>query len=233
MTSGEPGDVQSSLNELERKLRELQAELATPAPPPQDPPGPPPMPEYRAPVTPEPPPPPPAPPPPGGLQAQLDELLRFRDQLAEAAKALVEDYARVLEQIERAVASPAPPPPPPPPTPASGHVTFPVPPPAAPSTESALYSGPVAIDAGPFADITTLAAFEEALRHVPHAEDVYVRSFEAHRALLEVRLAAEVPLVFELRRGSNQGFDVDHAEPGRLTLTMHAAHPPANGGETD
>jgi hypothetical protein len=199
MSGEDSGDVQSSLNELERKLRELQAELAPAAPP-------------------DPPPPPPAP-AAGGMQAQLDELLRFRDQLAQAAKALVEDYSRVLEQIERAVARPAPPPPPPP-TPATGHVTFPVPSPAAPSTESALYGGHVAIDAGPFADMATLAAFEGALRRVPHAEDVYVRSFEAHRALLELRLGAEVPLVFELRRASDQGFDVDHADAGRLTLTM-------------
>jgi hypothetical protein len=217
MSGDEPGDVQSSLNELERKLRELQAELARPAAPAEGEPVPPPMPPYRPPVAAEPPPPAPPPPAAGGLQAQLDELLRFRDQLAEAAKALVEDYSRVLEQIERALASP---PPPPPPTPATGHVTFPVPPPAAPSTESALYSGHVAIDAGPFADVAPLAAFEEALRRVPHAEDVYVRSFEAHRALLELRLAAEVPLVFELRRASDQPFDVDHADAGRLTLTM-------------
>jgi hypothetical protein len=241
MSGDEPGDVQSSLNELERKLRELQAELGGPTPPAQeesDAPAPPPMPPYRPPAPPEPPPPapPPAPEPAGGLQAQLDELLRFRDQLAEAAKALVEDYSRVLEQIERAVAHPAPPPPPPPPppTPATGHVTFPVPPPAAPSTESALYSGHVAIDAGPFPDIATVAAFEESLRRVPHAEDVYVRSFEGHRALLELRLAAEVPLVFELRRASDHAFDVDHADPGRLTLTMHAGNPPIpNGGEAD
>jgi hypothetical protein len=233
MTSGDTGDVQETLNELERKLRELQAELSAHAAPPapaQPPPGPPPMPPYRAPATHEPPPPAPA----GGLQAQFEELLRFRDQLAEAAKALVEDYSRVLEQIARATAAgPAPPPP----TPASGHVTFPVPPPAAPSTEATLYSGHVAIDAGPFADIATVAAFEDALRRVPHADDVYVRSFEAHRALLELRLVADVPLVFELRRSSDQAFDVDHADAGRLTLTMHAGHLPpalpANGGETD
>jgi hypothetical protein len=255
MSGRDPGDFQSTLNELERKLRDLLSELVSPPDKqpqaPEEPPGPPPMPPYRPPASTEPPAQPAA---AGGLQGPLEELLRFRDQLAQAAKALVEDYSRLLEQIERAMASPSPsppppPPPPPPPTPASGHVTFPVPPPAAPPTESTLYSGHIAIDAGPFADIATLAAFEDALRHVPHAEDVYVRSFEAHRALLEVRLAAEVPLVFELRRASDQAFDVDHADPGRLTLTMHAGNlpfpmrpaneheappvPPANGGETD
>jgi len=250
------GDVQETLNELERRLRELQAELAAPQ---AQPPGPPPMPPYRAPAPEPPPAPPPAPPPPpapasGGLQEQLEELLRFRDQLAEAAKALVDDYSRVLDQITRVLEpgpappapAPAPAPAPPPPTPAVGHVTFPVPP---PSSEGTLYSGHVAVDAGPFADIATLAAFEAALRQVPHAEDVYVRSFEGHRALLELRLATAVPLVFELRRASDHAFDVDHADPGRLTLTMHSANlpfpmrpandreappvPPPNGDEAD
>src|SRR5215207_9928606 len=139
MSSGDPGDFQSTLNDLERRLRDLLSELVSPTAERPDPP--------------PPPPPPPPPAPAGGLQAQLDELLRFRDQLADAAKALVEDYSRILEQIQRAVASP---PPPPPPTPASGHVTFPVPPPAAPAAESTLYSGHIAVDAGPFADIATV-----------------------------------------------------------------------------
>jgi hypothetical protein len=188
------------LNELERKLRELQAELRGPAAPSAQPP---------------PPPPPPPPSAPGGVQDQLDELLRFRDQLAEAATKLVEDYSRVLEQISRATDQP------PPPTPASGHATFPVPPPTAPSTESTIFSGEVAVEAGPFANIASLAAFEGALRQVPHAEHVAVRSLESERALVDVRLAAEVPLVFELRRASDRTFDVEHAAPGHLTLAMH------------
>jgi hypothetical protein len=124
----------------------------------------------------------------------------------------------VLEQIARVTETAASPQP----TPASGHVTFPVPPPAAPSSEGSLFNGHVAVDAGPFADIATLAAFEQALRAVPHAEDVYVRSFESHRALLELRLSSEVALVFELRRVCEQAFDVEHADGGRLTLTMHS-----------
>jgi len=191
------GDVQDTLNELERKLRELQAELRGP----------------RAPGA-EPPPPAPA---PGGVQDQLAELLRFRDQLTEAATKLVEDYSRVLEQISRAAGEPAAPTP----TPASGHATFPVPPPAAPSAESTIFNGEVTVEAAPFANIASLAAFEEALRQVPHAEHVAVRSFEAERAVVGVRLASEVPLVFELRRASDRTFDVEHAAPGHLTLAMH------------
>ena len=201
------GDVQHTLNELERRLRELQAELAAPevAPRVEEPP----------PV--EPPPPPPA--PRGPLQDQLDELLRFRDQLAAAASQLVADYTRLLEQLERAAQMPAaggwas--------SPAAGHMTFPVPPPSSPSSESTLFTGVVVVEAAPFDEIGTLATFEAALRSIQQAEDVHVRSFDAGRAVLDVRLAGEVPLVFELRRASDHAFDVGHAEPGRLELAMH------------
>jgi hypothetical protein len=221
------GDVQDTLNELERKLRELQAELSPPAPAAPEPPpapglpeGPPPMPPYRPPV------PPPEPPPAtaGGLQDQLNELLRFRDQLTEAATKLVEDYSRILEQLSRATADV--PEAPPPTTPAAGHATFPVPPPTIPSTESTLFSGPVTIAAGPFEDITALAQFEQALRAVPHAESVSVRKLKDQRAVVDLELAADVPLVFELRRASERTFDVDHAEPGRLELTIHVGDLP-------
>jgi len=215
------GDVQDTLNELERKLRELQAELTVPSAqppgPPQPQPGPPPMPPYRAPVPQDAPPPPAA--PASGMQDQLDELLRFRDQLSEAATKLVEDYSRILEQLSRVAADvPASPPPP---TPAVGHATFPVPPPTIPSTESTLFSGPVTIHAGPFADVTGLALFEQALRAVPNATEVSVRKLKDQRAVIDLELATDVPLVFELRRASDHTFDVDHAEPGRLDLTIH------------
>ena len=229
------GDFQDTLNELERRLRDLMADLggsrqaegAEAQAQPAEPAAPPPMPPYRpSPPEPEAPAPPPA---PGGLQDQLAELLRFRDQLTEAAKKLVEDYSRVLEQISLVVAAPPAPPPPPapaPPTPASGHVTFPVPPPTSQSTESTLYSGQITIEAEPFADIAGLAAFEEAVRKVPSAEDVEVSKFKNHRAVVELRLATETPLVFELRRASDQTFDVQDAEPGRLVLAMHAGELP-------
>jgi hypothetical protein len=217
------GDVQDTLNELERKLRELQAELHAP------PAGAPPMPPYRSPAPQEPPAPPPPPPPPApasGLQDQLDELLRFRDQLSEAATKLVEDYSRILEQLSRVTGDAPVPPPAPHPTPAAGHATFPVPPPATTSSESTLFSGHVAIHAGPFEDIAALAQFEEALRAVPHAEQVSVRKLKDQRAVVDLQLGAEVPLVFELRRASDQTFDVDDVGEGRLDLTMHSGELP-------
>jgi hypothetical protein len=232
MTSGDTGDVQATLSELERKLRELETELqavGAPVPPPAPEPPHPPPPPHPAPE-------PPPPPPPaadasagrlvqdareraGGLHDQLDELLRFRDQLADAATALVEDYSRVLEQIARAAGPAAGDGPSAEPAPA----TFPVPPPAPPSPEGSLFSGHVVVDVGPFSEIASLAAFEQSLTRVPHAEDVHVSSFEGHRARIELRLSGEVALVFELRRVSDQGFDVRDSEPGALTLTIHGA----------
>jgi hypothetical protein len=200
------GDVQHTLNELERRLRELQAELGT----------------AQEPAAPPPPPPPAAPPPPptrSPLQDQLDELLRFRDQLAAAADTLVEDYTRLVERLERVAQVP----PTPGPTPAAGHLTFPVPPPSSPSSEGTIYSGEVTIEAAPFEEIGALAAFESALRSVTQAQDVHVRSFDGERAVIDVRLGGEVALVFELRRASDQGFDVSSADSGRLELSMHPA----------
>ena len=208
------GDVQQTLNELERKLRELQAELRAPA---ADPPRVEEPPRVQEPPPVEEPPPPPAP-ARNPLQDQLDELLRFRDQLTEAANRLVEDYTRLVEQLERVAQTP-------PPggwaSSAAGHLTFAVPPPEPPSSEGTLFSGPVVVEAAPFEDIGSLAAFESALRSVPHAEELHVRSFDGGRATFDLRLGGETALVFELRRASDQGFDVEQAEPGRLELAMH------------
>ena len=109
--------VSTTLSELERKLRRLEAEL-TPAPPFEAEPAPP----FE--TTPAPPlgtaPAPPtgtAPPRPatgmgdadrllaeararlGGLTGQVDELLRFREQLQRTARELEAEYSRVLERI--------------------------------------------------------------------------------------------------------------------------------------
>jgi hypothetical protein len=101
-----------------------------------------------------------------------------------------------------------------------------VPPPTSQSTESTLFSGDITIEAEPFADIAELAAFEEAVRRVPSAEDVEVSKFKNHRAVVGLRLAADTPLVFELRRASDQTFDVEDAEAGRLVLAMHTGDLP-------
>jgi hypothetical protein len=171
-------DVAATLDELERKLRELEAELQITAVPAARP----------APTAPPPPPPPPAEPPPApeprpdaaerlvadarsrlrALGDQIDGLLSFREDLERIARELDEEYARTLGRL---VPSQAPPPPEPDPL-----------------------EGTVVVDAGPFADLAALTGFEQALGDAPGVEDVYVSGFDDRRATIEVRLAAPTAL---------------------------------------
>ncbi len=148
-------DVSVTLGELERKLRELEQELNATARP---------APGGAASATPSVPSVPPAPAAPapvpapdadaliaqararlGTLDGQVDELLRFREQLHRTARELEDEYSRVLSRIG-APAAPAgalAPPPPPisdqaPPAPAAGPVRAPIGPAV---DESALLAG--------------------------------------------------------------------------------------------
>lgn len=85
------------------------------------------------------------------------------------------------------------------------------------------FVGAVVVDAGPFTDITTLQAFEQALARVEGAEDVYVRSFEGDRALIDVRLSNPVPLVQLLRNQLPMPINAREAGNGRLTVDIVAA----------
>ena len=102
-----------------------------------------------------------------------------------------------------------------------------MPPPTIPSTESTLFSGPVTIHAGPFADVTGLALFEQALRAVPNATEVSVRKLKDQRAVIDLELATDVPLVFELRRASDHDLrrGPRRARPPHRDLTIHAVRP--------
>jgi hypothetical protein len=85
------------------------------------------------------------------------------------------------------------------------------------------FVGAVVVDAGPFSDITTLQAFEQGLSRVDGAEDVYVRSFEGNRALIDVRLSNPVPLVSLLRNQLPLPINTREAGEGRLTVDILAA----------
>lgn len=85
------------------------------------------------------------------------------------------------------------------------------------------FVGAVIVDAGPFSDITTLQAFEQGLARVDGAEDVYVRSFEGNRALIDVRLSNPVPLVSLLRNQLPLPINTREAGEGRLTVDVLAA----------
>jgi hypothetical protein len=242
-------DVTTTLSELERKLKELERELETvgrggeldsdpaqggwtpvPDPPAAVPPppsgatpltaswhgtadadAPPPPPAFNGvapvPVTPPaapwpqaaPPayaPPPHSPPPPApatGLHRQLDELLAFRDRLVQTTDDLVSELSRVLTELGvGAAADPA----------------------------DTLLSGDVTVDAAPFGDLATLAAFEQALQRVPGVAGVYVRALDAGRAAIDVRLSGPVALAAALRATAPLPFAVTDVRDGRLTLAI-------------
>jgi hypothetical protein len=218
-------DLEASLAEMDRKLRELQRELALVSPQAEE------EPEDEAPFfTPRPPRPAPPPPPPPSpapaseaaaaleqatervaeLGRRIDELQRLREELDEATRALREDYDRAVPR------APAPAPAPNPPVEA-GPAAEPAPPTQAPEAE---FSGDVMINVGPFADMATLSAFELALSRLPGAAEAYVRSFEGQRALVEVRLEHPMDLVAELGRTLPFRFDVVAVGRAELTLTL-------------
>ena len=92
-------DVTSTLADLERRLVELERELSSVAGAAADP----------APVAPPPPPvaPPPVAPPPAvtptervaSMRAEVDELMRFREQLEATARELVAEYDKVVTKV--------------------------------------------------------------------------------------------------------------------------------------
>jgi hypothetical protein len=139
------------------------------------------------------PPPPPPPAPAGGLHRQLDELLAFRDRLVRTTDDLVSELSRVLTELGVG---------------------------AAPDPADTLLSGDVTVDAAPFGDLATLAAFEQALQRVPGVAGVYVRVLDAGRATIDVRLSGPVALAAALRATAPLPFAVTDVRDGRLTLAI-------------
>jgi hypothetical protein len=131
---------------------------------------------------------------PRDVLATLEQKLRrleteLRTGAAEehAAPAAPEPRARAAapQQATAAHTRPAPTGPPAAPNPAAA----PPPAPAGPPRQAAAPASPeVVVEAAPFADLAALDAFRQAVAAAPGARDVYLRSFDAGRAVLEVRL---------------------------------------------
>jgi hypothetical protein len=193
--------LSETLEQLERKLRELERELGAPSP------APPPTPAA------------PSGPPSGAglddLARQVDDLGRFRDQLARIGRELDEEYARVVARL-RSGAPEEPPPAPAPPEPAP-------PPPEAPAEAPVTPPGALLVDAGPFADLSALGSFEAAVAAVPGVDAVEITGFEGRRALVSVELAAPVALETELRRALPQHVVRAVSAAGRLTVDLETA----------
>jgi hypothetical protein len=140
-----------------------------------------------------PPPPPPPPAPAAGLHRQLDELLAFRDRLVRTTDDLVTELSRVLTELGVG---------------------------AAPDPADTLLHGDVTVEAAPFGDLATLAAFEQALQRVPGVVAVAVRTLDNGRATIDVRLASPVALAAALRATVPVPFAVTDVRDGRLTLAF-------------
>ncbi|MDQ4040298.1 MAG: hypothetical protein M3141_00945 [Actinomycetota bacterium] len=116
------------------------------------------------------------------LGRRIDDLAALRDELDSATRALREEYS---------AARPAP------------------------------ARRDVVVDAGPFPDIATLSAFEQALAGVEGVEDAAVRSFEGNRALIDVRARADADLEAALARLPFPA-EVTQAQGDALTLHLRS-----------
>jgi hypothetical protein len=165
--------------------------------------------------------------------ASLAELRRFRDRLERFAEELTVEYDALLSRVMAGLTTASPPvdlpasaplysaAPPPPPVPAPAPVPPPPPPPPAPpSPDEALFEGSVELGVGPFYDMASLSAFERRLASLPNVAEASVRRFEASHAVVDLRLAAPVALVLELRRAGETDFSVREVADGRILLTF-------------
>jgi hypothetical protein len=156
--------------------------------------------------------------------ASLAELRRFRDRLERFARDLAAEYDALLGRVMSGLTST------PTPTAAGPAPVEDLPAavepiaeeiPAAPeSPEDMLFEGRVELGVGPFYDIASVSAFERGLASLPYVVEASVRRFEASHAVVDVRLAAPVALVRELRRTVESGFSIREIADGRVLLTF-------------
>lgn len=139
--------------------------------------------------------------------AALAELRRFSERLERFTKELTTDYDAVLAHVMAVLSGRVPPEPP-------------APEPEAPVSEEPLFEGRVELGVGPFYDIGSLSAFEQKVASVPNVTEVSVRRFEASHAVVDLRLAAPVALLGELRRVLDTDFGVRQVAPGRIALSF-------------
>jgi hypothetical protein len=138
--------------------------------------------------------------------AVLAELRRFRERLERFANELIADYDAVLARAMSGVPM--------------GKRVEPQAPPPPPASEEPLFEGRIELGVGPFYDIGSLSAFEQQVASVPNVTEVSVRRFEASHAVVDVRLAAPVALLSELRRVLDSDFGVRQVGSGRVALTF-------------
>ena len=175
-----------------------------------------------------------------GADARLELLLSFRDQLEHSARGLVAEYDRLLAHLPAPALPPAAggelagerqgavsaaaghPPTGTPRSPAAVGEPEHAPAPSVPAADAAepSFECRVELDAGPFADVEALSAFERALAGLPHALGARVRRFDGARAAIDLRLALTPALVQEMHEALAVGFSVVDSGPGHLAIVL-------------
>lgn len=162
--------------------------------------------------------------------AALAELRRFSERLERFAGELTADYDAVLARVMAVLSGRVPPeqavPEPIAREPIARESIAPeqvAPAPLTPApavSQEPLFEGRVELGVGPFYDIGSLSAFEQQVANVPNVSEVSVRRFEASHAVVDLRLAAPVALLEELRRVLDTDFAVRQVAPGRIALSF-------------
>ncbi len=142
------------------------------------------------------------------LEAE-DEARRV---VEDARQRIAEIGARTRALLEHSLAEPAPAP-----QPATGRRRH-----RSRSVKAARrsFEGTVVVEAGPFADVAQLSAFEDVLGAVPNVADVYIRTFEHNRAHFELSVVAPTPLIVELQARSAETLNVVASGDSDLKLDI-------------
>ncbi len=129
---------------------------------------------------------------------------------------------------------PAAPPPAAPPAPSApvpaASVPAPAPPaPPAPEEEAKdgeqLFETRVELDAGPFSDFAALSAFERSLAQLAKVKDVYVRRLAEDRALIELTLSEQAPLLRTMHESLPYALEVRSANSSKLVIDVSVQTP--------
>jgi hypothetical protein len=140
-------------------------------------------------------------------RTRVEELLKLRDTLATTIRTVSRDFERTMDGVEEQA------PPEPEPAPVLPDVV------SAPPTGD-LFDRRVELEAGPFEDFASLAAFEQALGGLSKVEDVYIRRFEGDQATIEVTLHEPAHLLDEMNARLPYRLTVDVAEHDRIAVKV-------------
>jgi len=92
-----------------------------------------------------------------------------------------------------------------------------------PAPAPALFETEVELHAGPFDDLASLNAFEQALAMLPGVAEVYVRGLDAGRTTIDLTLHEPAPLLQLMEERLPFVLDVESQDAAHLSLTVQPA----------